>query len=64
MMCPGRCRRIGGSWPEEELEITPAMIDAGVMELSFCESFDSWWSTAEAVYRAMELARRLSLLEQ
>jgi hypothetical protein len=42
----------------EEIEVTTAMIEAGVDELALCESGDSWWSTAEAVYRAMEKVRR------
>jgi hypothetical protein len=41
-----------------EIEVTEAMIEAGVTELALCESGDSWRSTAEAVYLAMEVARR------
>lgn len=42
----------------DEIEVTPAMIEAGVCELSLCESGDAWESVAEAIYRAMEIARR------
>jgi hypothetical protein len=44
-----------------EIEITPEMIEAGVRELALCEPGDSWWSTVESVYRAMESRRRASV---
>jgi hypothetical protein len=46
----------------EEIEVTAEMLDAGVHELSLCESSDPWEWTAEAIYRAMEMARRRSRL--
>lgn len=47
----------GAGAPPDEIEITEPMIEAGVKALALCESGDSWWSTAEEVYRAMEAVR-------
>lgn len=63
-MCPASAHapdRSPVADPAPEIEVTPAMIEAGVNELALCESTDSWWSTAEAVYRAMEAVRRTAL---
>ena len=47
--------------PSEDIEITPAMLKAGAIELSRCTAdyFDSE-DVAESVYAAMERTRRLS----
>jgi hypothetical protein len=46
--------------PETEIEITPEMIEAGVMALSLCEPHDSRASTARDVFIAMEAVRTRS----
>lgn len=39
--------------PEKEIEITPEMIEAGVIALeSFCDSFSDVW-LVQAIYNAM-----------
>jgi hypothetical protein len=45
---------------DDEIEVTPDMILAGVRELALCEPYDAWSSTVAAVYLAMEAARRHS----
>ena len=40
-----------------EIEITPAMVDAGCDALRLCEPYDAFSSVAKLVYRAMERVR-------
>lgn len=49
------CERIANA---DEIEVTPEMIEAGVRELSYCESGDSWESIAISVYLAMNAINR------
>ena len=44
----------------EEIEVTPKMIEAGWRVMCLYEAGDSWESTVLEIYRAMESIRRKS----
>ena len=53
---PGRIANAAAELPEE-IEVTPAMVRAGIEEMRLRESADGWPCTVTAIYRAMEAAR-------
>ena len=57
-MIPDVENAMTGGHEFEEIEVTPEMIKAGVIELSLSESSDPWSATVVAIYRAMVAACR------
>jgi hypothetical protein len=50
----------GAGAPEQEIEITPEMIEAGIKEFLLCEAHDPPASTVKSIYLAMERLRNAS----